>query len=165
MTLRLAYMACEYFNADYGLAIVRAEHQAFYRRVFLHETWREPRFFPGLLKPVGLMAAHFPRVRERCSEPLSDDAFERLRAADAVERAASAIRRRPMSVVLVRGAPRSSRSPDESAWSALGFADLRAGRFFRAVIPPGLRFGQPKTGHRGRVRPRCLHRRATFTNH
>ena len=32
LTLRLAYMACEYFNADLGLAIVRAEHQAFYRR-------------------------------------------------------------------------------------------------------------------------------------
>ena len=47
LTLRLAYMACEYFNADTGLAIVRAEHQAFYRRVFLHETIAEPRSFPG----------------------------------------------------------------------------------------------------------------------
>ena len=37
VTLRLAYVACAYFNADLGLAIVRAEHQAFYRRVFLHE--------------------------------------------------------------------------------------------------------------------------------
>ena len=46
LTLRLAYMACEYFNADRGLAIVRAEHQAFYRKVFLHETIAEPRFFP-----------------------------------------------------------------------------------------------------------------------
>jgi N-acyl amino acid synthase FeeM len=65
VTLRLAYMACEYFNADIGLAIVRAEHQAFYRRVFLHETIAEPRFFPGLLKPVGLMAADFPAMREK----------------------------------------------------------------------------------------------------
>jgi hypothetical protein len=65
LTLRLAYMACEYFNADLGLAIVRAEHQAFYRRVFLHETIAEPRFFPGLLKPVGLMAADFPALREK----------------------------------------------------------------------------------------------------
>src|SRR6478736_4101430 len=65
LTLRLAYMACEYFNADLGLAIVRAEHQAFYRRVFLHETWCEPRLYPGLVKPVGLMAAHLPTVRER----------------------------------------------------------------------------------------------------
>jgi hypothetical protein len=48
VTLRLAYMACEYFHADIGLAIVRPEHQAFYRRVFLHETIAEPRLFPGL---------------------------------------------------------------------------------------------------------------------
>lgn len=65
VTLRLAYMACEYFSADIGLAIVRAEHQAFYRRVFLHETIAEPRFFPGLVKPVGLMAADFPALRAK----------------------------------------------------------------------------------------------------
>jgi hypothetical protein len=65
VTLRLAYLACEYFNADLGLAIVRAEHQAFYRRVFMHETIAEPRFFPGLLKPVGLMAANFPAMRDK----------------------------------------------------------------------------------------------------
>ena len=35
LTVRLGYMACEHFNADTGLALVRAEHQAFYRRVFL----------------------------------------------------------------------------------------------------------------------------------
>ena len=80
VTLRLAYMACEYFNADLGLAIVRAEHQAFYRRVFLHETIAEPRFFPGLLKPVGLMAADFPALRERVFERypmMRSTAFER----------------------------------------------------------------------------------------
>jgi hypothetical protein len=65
VTLRLAYLACEYFNADLGLAIVRPEHQAFYRRVFLHETIAEPRLFPGLIKPVGLMAANFPSMREK----------------------------------------------------------------------------------------------------
>lgn len=80
VTLRLAYMACEYFNADLGLAIVRAEHQAFYRRVFLHETIAEPRFFPGLLKPVGLMAADFPALRDRVFERypmMRSTAFER----------------------------------------------------------------------------------------
>ena len=80
MTLRLAYMACEYFNADIGLAIVRAEHQAFYRRVFLHETIAEPRFFPGLLKPVGLMAADFPAMRDKVFERypmMRSTAFER----------------------------------------------------------------------------------------
>jgi hypothetical protein len=80
VTLRLAYMACEYFNADLGLAIVRAEHQAFYRRVFLHETIAEPRMFPGLLKPVGLMAADFQRLKEKVFERypiMRSTAFER----------------------------------------------------------------------------------------
>jgi N-acyl-L-homoserine lactone synthetase len=80
LTLRLAYMACEYFNADLGLAIVRAEHQAFYRRVFLHETIAEPRMLPGLLKPVGLMAADFPTLKEKVFERypmMRSTAFER----------------------------------------------------------------------------------------
>jgi hypothetical protein len=80
VTLRLAYMACEYFNADLGLAIVRPEHQAFYRRVFLHETIAEPRLFPGLLKPVGLMAANFQTLREKVFERypmMRSSAFER----------------------------------------------------------------------------------------
>ncbi len=64
LTLRMAYLACEHFDADIGLAIVRAEHQAFYRRVFKHETIAEPRFVPGLLKPVGLMATDFPTMRK-----------------------------------------------------------------------------------------------------
>jgi hypothetical protein len=79
-TLRLAYLACEYFNADIGLAIVRPEHQAFYRRVFLHETIAEPRLFPGLLKPVGLMAADFPAMSEKVFERypyMRSSAFER----------------------------------------------------------------------------------------
>ena len=65
VTVRLGSMAGVHFNADYGLAIVRPEHQAFYRRVFLHEPWCEPRLYPGLVKPVGLMAAHLPTVRDR----------------------------------------------------------------------------------------------------
>lgn len=80
VTLRLAYMACEYFNADLGLAIVRPEHQAFYRRVFFHETIAEPRLFPGLLKPVGLMAADFQGQRDRVFDRypmMRSSAFER----------------------------------------------------------------------------------------
>jgi hypothetical protein len=64
MTLRLAYVACEYFHADLGLASVRAEHAAFYRRVFLH-TISPPRAYPGLTKPICLMAIDFPAMRER----------------------------------------------------------------------------------------------------
>ncbi len=80
LTLRLAYLACEYFNADVGLAIVRAEHQAFYRRVFMHKTIAEPRLLPGLLKPVGLMAVNFPTMREKVFERypmMRSTAFER----------------------------------------------------------------------------------------
>ena len=64
LTLRLAYVACEYFHADLGLASVRAEHQAFYKRVFLH-TISPPRDYPTLTKPICLMAIDFPRMREK----------------------------------------------------------------------------------------------------
>jgi hypothetical protein len=80
LTLRLAYLACEHFNADLGLAIVRPEHQAFYRRVFLHKTIAEPRLVPGLLKPFGLMAADFPTFRKKVFERypiMRSTAFER----------------------------------------------------------------------------------------
>jgi len=80
VTVRLGSMAGVHFGADYGLAIVRPEHQAFYRRVFLQETWCEPRLYPGLVKPVGLMAAHLPTVREKVLVRfpfLRSSAFER----------------------------------------------------------------------------------------
>jgi hypothetical protein len=80
VTVRLGSMAGVHFNADFGLAMVRPEHQAFYRRVFLQETWCEPRLHPGLVKPVGLMAAHLPTVRESVLARypfLRSSAFER----------------------------------------------------------------------------------------
>jgi hypothetical protein len=68
LTVRLGYVACGYFNADIGTATVRAEHQAFYRRVFLQKSLCEPRFYPTLTKPLCLMAADYPAVRERIFE-------------------------------------------------------------------------------------------------
>lgn len=66
LTLRLAYLACDHFKADLGLAMVRTDHQAFYRRVFLHETLTEPRPFPGWhSRQVVLMASDFATLRER----------------------------------------------------------------------------------------------------
>ncbi len=66
LTLRLAYLACDHFNADLGLAMVRTDHQAFYRRIFLHETLTEPRPFPGWhSRKVVLMASDFSKLRER----------------------------------------------------------------------------------------------------
>jgi hypothetical protein len=68
MTVRLGYVACGYFNADLGTATVRAEHRAFYRKVFLQQPLCEPRPYPSLIKPLCLMAAHYPTVRERIFE-------------------------------------------------------------------------------------------------
>ncbi len=66
VTLRLAYLACDYFNADTGLAMVRPDHQPFYRRVFLHEPIGEPRAFPGWHSmKTSLMASDFRKLRER----------------------------------------------------------------------------------------------------
>jgi len=65
MTLRLAYVACGYFNADIGLATVRAEHQAFYRRVFMHKSMTPPRDYPGLIKPICMMAVDYPSMRDK----------------------------------------------------------------------------------------------------
>jgi len=79
-TVRLGYVAGVHFNADIGLATVRAEHRAFYRRIFLQEPLCEPRLFPGLLKPVGLMAAHYPTLRDKVFARypyLHSSAFER----------------------------------------------------------------------------------------
>ena len=80
VTVRLGSVAGVHFNADFGLAIVRPEHQAFYHRVFLMEPLCEPRLYPGLVKPVGLMAGHLPTVRERVLVRfpfLRSSAFER----------------------------------------------------------------------------------------
>jgi N-acyl-L-homoserine lactone synthetase len=80
VTVRLGYVACAYFNADIGLANVRPEHRAFYRKVFLQEPWGEPRLCSGLTKPVGLVAAHYPAIRERVFQRfpfMRSSAFER----------------------------------------------------------------------------------------
>lgn len=65
LTVRLGYVACGYFEADIGTATVRKEHQAFYRRVFLQNPLCDPRPYPSLIKPLSLMAADYPAVRER----------------------------------------------------------------------------------------------------
>jgi hypothetical protein len=65
LTLRLAYVACGFFNADLGLATVRAEHQAFYRKVFMHQPLSPPRSYPGLMKPICLMAVDYQSMRDQ----------------------------------------------------------------------------------------------------
>jgi hypothetical protein len=68
LTVRLGYVACGYFNADIGTATVRAEHRAFYRRLFLQKSLCEPRPYPTLIKPLCLMAANYPNIRDKVFE-------------------------------------------------------------------------------------------------
>jgi hypothetical protein len=68
LTVRLGYVACGYFDADIGTATVRAEHRAFYRRVFLQKSLCEPRPYPTLTKPLCLMAADYRSIRDKVFE-------------------------------------------------------------------------------------------------
>jgi hypothetical protein len=80
MTLRLAYVACTHFRADIGTATVRKEHQAFYRRVFLHKSLCPPRPYPTLTKPLCLMAVDYPKMGEKVFQRypfFRSNAFER----------------------------------------------------------------------------------------
>jgi hypothetical protein len=65
VTVRLPWMASEYFKADYLLAAVRAEHQAFYKRLLGHEVVCAPRPYPNLQKPISLMSLDYRATRER----------------------------------------------------------------------------------------------------
>jgi len=80
VTTRLAVLGSEYFNANLLLATVRAEHQAFYRRVFGHRLVCEPRQHPSFSQPISLMALDYPVARERlleCHPFLHSTVFER----------------------------------------------------------------------------------------
>ena len=59
LIMRPAYLAAEHFGADYAVASPRAEHMAFYRRVFGGEQWCAPRPYPGLTALFGCMGADF----------------------------------------------------------------------------------------------------------
>lgn len=64
IVLRIPYMAAEYFNAQLVTATVRREHQAFYRRVLLCKPVAPPRLYPTLIKPLGLLLADYPKVKQ-----------------------------------------------------------------------------------------------------
>jgi N-acyl amino acid synthase FeeM len=64
-TVRLAWAATEYFQADLLLATVRTEHQAYYRRMFEHHVICEARPYPMLIKPISLMWTEYPAAREQ----------------------------------------------------------------------------------------------------
>jgi hypothetical protein len=64
-TLRLCWLAAEHFHAEHFLVAIRAEHQAFYRRTFLHRLICDARPYPLLAKPISLMTVDFQSVADR----------------------------------------------------------------------------------------------------
>ncbi len=98
LTLRLAWMAGEYFEADSILAAVRAEHQAFYRRTFGHRVVCEPRPYLMLDKPLSLMTLDLGAARERVYRRypfFRSSVFERRMLFERLQRPAEAPRRQP----------------------------------------------------------------------
>lgn len=65
VTLRIPWLAMEYFNADLMLAAVRVEHQAFYKRLWGHQTVGAPRPYPNLQMRVGLMTLDYRAARQQ----------------------------------------------------------------------------------------------------
>lgn len=65
MAARIGWMAGEYFQANTILATLRREHYAFYKRVFNAHAICEPRHYPTLTKPLGLMALDYVAERDR----------------------------------------------------------------------------------------------------
>lgn len=64
VTLRIAAMASEYFDADQCLAAVKPEHMAFYKRIFGTNVVAEAREHEGYGIQVGLGAAPIRNIRD-----------------------------------------------------------------------------------------------------
>jgi hypothetical protein len=62
--MRPAYMAADHFDADVAIATPRADHVAFYRRVFQGEVLCSPRDYPGLTVKLACMSANYRLVRQ-----------------------------------------------------------------------------------------------------
>ena len=65
VTLRLAGMACYYFETPYGLSTVREDHAGFYKRVYYSEQISEPRGYPGVFSKVVLYRTNAYLNRQR----------------------------------------------------------------------------------------------------
>jgi hypothetical protein len=60
LTLRLSVLAAEHFGASECLIAASNEQRVFYERAFTYQTIGEPRPCPPLLRPMNVMALHFP---------------------------------------------------------------------------------------------------------
>ena len=63
LIVRPGYMALCHFEPDFGVASPRAEHMAFYRRVFQFEPWCPPREYPGMTVKWACAGMDFHAVR------------------------------------------------------------------------------------------------------
>lgn len=81
LTLRVACMVYDYYEADYCLATVRKEHAAFYRRVFNAEILCEPRPYPTLNAPICLLKTNVSSFREKLLRryPIFESSFTERR--------------------------------------------------------------------------------------
>ncbi|WOC16725.1 N-acyl amino acid synthase FeeM domain-containing protein [Pseudochrobactrum sp. MP213Fo] len=64
LTLRIAAMASEHFDANFCLAAVKPEHMAFYKRIFGSKMLADPRDHEGYGIQVGLGAAAVSSIRD-----------------------------------------------------------------------------------------------------
>jgi hypothetical protein len=62
--MRPAFMAAEHFEVDFAVGTPRAEHIAFYRRVFGLTLWRPPRDYPGLTAKLACVGAECSLARQ-----------------------------------------------------------------------------------------------------
>lgn len=58
LTLRVATMATDYFQADYCLSVIKPNHRAFYKRIFNSKELTPPRFFPKYESNIELHASN-----------------------------------------------------------------------------------------------------------
>lgn len=65
VTLRLCWLAAEHFRAEHFLVAIRTEHQAFYKRTFMHELICDARPYPTLTKPISLMTVDQSKVADQ----------------------------------------------------------------------------------------------------
>jgi hypothetical protein len=65
IALRPAWMAAEYFEADFVVTTVVSEHRAFYQRAFGYDEWSEPRKCAGLNRNLTCMGLNFARARDQ----------------------------------------------------------------------------------------------------
>jgi hypothetical protein len=63
--LKPFWMAAGYFSTDDIIATMRAEHVAYYKRVFGYTSWSTPRRYPRLNKKIVCMGADYHAVKDR----------------------------------------------------------------------------------------------------